>query len=51
MPEKNDFKCFKTNVNGHLILLLKQISNIDLSNEPYPFVTDGGSLHIKVTLN
>lgn len=44
-------KCFKSNVNKPLILLLKKISHIDLSNEPYPFVADGGSLTINVTVN
>lgn len=44
-------KCFKTKMDAHLATLLKQICAIDLSNEQYPFVTDGGSVFPDITLN
>lgn len=49
--QRMTLKCFKANINEPLVDLLKTICSIDLSNERYPFVTDGGALHMDVTLN
>lgn len=42
--------CFKVNISKELCLLFKQISGIDLSSEPYPFVKNGGELQFGVTV-